>query len=110
MDAVALIAELTLPRLMASADRDVIIAAAASFLDHHGSVSLAAKSLGLHRNTLQGRLNRARELGVPLDTPAQLLSVHLILYVLRGASGRLPDLTTSQDPTATRKDSHEFPV
>ncbi|MCU1512033.1 MAG: hypothetical protein JWO34_1873 [Arthrobacter sp.] len=110
MDAVALIAELTLPRLMASADRDVIIAAVASFLDHHGSVGLAAKSLGLHRNTLQGRLNRARELGVPLDTPAQLLSVHLILHVLRGASGRLPDLTTSQDPTATRKDSHEFPV
>lgn len=84
VDAVALVAELTLPRLMASADRDVIIAAVASFLDHHGSVSLAAKSLDLHRNTLQGRLNRARELGVPLDTPAQLLSVHLILNVLRG--------------------------
>jgi len=105
-DAVGLIAELTLPRLMASADRDMIIAAVASFLDHHGSVSLAAKFLGLHRNTLQGRLNRARELGVPLDTPAQLLSVHLILHVLQGA----PGLTTPQDPIATRKDSHEFPV
>ncbi|MDR6685378.1 hypothetical protein J2Y41_000931 [Arthrobacter sp. 1088] len=83
MDAVALVAELTLPRLMASPDRDVIITAVAVFLDHRSSVSLAAKSLNLHRNTLQARLNRARELGVRLDIPSELLSVHLIAKVLQ---------------------------
>lgn len=90
-DAVSLVAELALPRLMASADRDVIIPAVAAFLDHHGSVSLAAKTLDLHRNTLQTRLNRARELGVPLDSPADLLSVHLILNVLRGPARGKPN-------------------
>jgi hypothetical protein len=83
MDAVALVAELTLPRLMASPDRDVVIKAVAVFLDHGSSVSLAAKSLNLHRNTLQARLNRARELGVPLDIPAEMLSVHIIAKVLQ---------------------------
>ncbi|MGO4587733.1 PucR family transcriptional regulator [Paenarthrobacter sp. 2TAF44] len=95
MDAVALVAELTLPRLMTSPDRDVVITALASFLDHRGSVSLAAKSLNLHRNTLQARLNRARELGVPLDIPSELLSVHLIAKVLQRS---MPDKTTSEDP------------
>ena len=83
MDAVALVAELSLPRLMTAPDRDVIITAVAAFLDNHGSVSLAANFLSLHRNTLQARLNRARELGVPLDIPSELLSVHLIAKVLR---------------------------
>ncbi len=89
-DAVTLVAELALPRLMACADRDVILAAVAAFLDHHGSVSLAAKALDVHRNTLQIRLNRARELGVPLDSPAELLSVHLIVNALRGAAQGKP--------------------
>ena len=92
---------------MAAPDRDVIITAVAAFLDHRGSVSLAAKSLNLHRNTLQARLNRARELGVPLDTPSELLSVHLIAEVLRRS---MPDKTTSEDPSKNRKDSPEFPV
>ncbi|MFC9335273.1 helix-turn-helix domain-containing protein [Arthrobacter sp. NPDC057009] len=94
MDAVALVAELALPRLMASPDREVIITAVAAFLDHRGSVSLAAKSLSLHRNTLQARLNRARELGVPLDIPSELLSVHLITKVLQRS---MPEKTTAED-------------
>jgi hypothetical protein len=102
-DAISLVAELALPRLMASADRDVIISAVAAFLDHHGSVSLAAKTLDLHRNTLQTRLNRARELGVPLDSPAELLSVHLILNVLRGPSRGKPNF--QRNTFETRKDS-----
>jgi hypothetical protein len=107
MDAVALVAELALPRLMASPDRDVIITAVAAFLDHRGSVSLAAKSLNLHRNTLQARLNRARELGVPLDIPSELLSVHLIVKVLRRS---LRDKTTSEDPLEYQKGLPEIPV
>ncbi|WP_306971459.1 helix-turn-helix domain-containing protein [Arthrobacter oryzae] len=106
-DAVALVAELTLPRLMASPDRDAIVAAAAAFLDHRSSVSLAAAALDVHRNTLQARLGRARELGVPLDNPSELLSVHLILNVLRAAAH---EKQTFKDPHETRKDSHEFPV
>jgi hypothetical protein len=86
MDSVAMVAELALPRLMASPDRDVILTAVAVFLDHRGSVSLAAKALNLHRNTLQARLNRARDLGVPLDVPSELLSVHLISKVVVGRS------------------------
>ncbi|BCW05099.1 MULTISPECIES: helix-turn-helix domain-containing protein [Micrococcaceae] len=100
VDAVALVAELALPRLMASPDRDVIITSVAAFLDHRGSVSLAAKSLNLHRNTLQARLNRARELGVPLDVPSELLSVHLIAKVLRRS---MPEETTSEDPMENQK-------
>ncbi|MGF6832431.1 hypothetical protein QF015_000580 [Paenarthrobacter sp. TE4293] len=107
MDAVGLVAELSLPRLMTSPDRDVIITAVAAFLDHRGSVSLAAKSLSLHRNTLQARLNRARELGVPLDIPSELLSVHLIVKVLRRS---MPDTTTSEDPLGNQKGPPEFPV
>jgi hypothetical protein len=106
-DSVLLVAELTLPLLMASPDRDLVIAAAGAFLDHHGSVSLAASSLDLHRNTLQTRLNRARELGVPLDIPAKLLSVHLILSTLRRS---IHNKTSTANPGQTRKDSHEFPV
>jgi hypothetical protein len=110
-DAVALVAELTLPRLMASPDRDAIVAAAAAFLDHRGSVSLAAAALDVHRNTLQARLGRARELGVPLDNPSELLSVHLILNVLRAAAHeKQPSKDPHKDPHETRKDSHEFPV
>lgn len=107
MDAVALVAELSLPRLVTSPDRDVIITAVAAFLDHRGSVSLAAKSLNLHRNTLQARLNRARELGVPLDIPSEMLSVHLIAKVLRRS---MPDKTTSEDPLENQKGLPEFPV
>jgi hypothetical protein len=106
-DAVALVAELTLPRLMASPDRDAIVAAVAAFLAHRGSVSVAAAALDVHRNTLQARLTRARELGVPLDNPSELLSVHLILGVLQAtAQGK----QTFKDPHLTRKDSNEFPV
>lgn len=104
-DAVALVAELTLPRLMASPDREAIVAAVGAFLDHRGSVSLAAAALDVHRNTLQARLGRARELGVPLDNPSELLSVHLILSVLAAAHE-----PTSKEPYETRKDSNEFPV
>ncbi|MFN3924735.1 MAG: PucR family transcriptional regulator, partial [Pseudarthrobacter sp.] len=106
-EAVTLVAELTLPRLIASPDRDAIVAAVAAFLDHRGSVSLAAAALDVHRNTLQARLSRARELGVPLDNPSELLSVHLILDVLLARAHEKP---TSKDPHNTRKDSHEFPV
>ncbi|MFP3580278.1 helix-turn-helix domain-containing protein [Arthrobacter sp. SIMBA_036] len=110
-DAVALVAELTLPRLMACPDRDALVAAVGAFLDHRGSVSLAAASLDVHRNTLQGRLGRARELGIPLDNPSELLSVHLILDVLRvKAHEKRTSTSPHKDPHEPRKDSHEFPV
>jgi DNA-binding PucR family transcriptional regulator len=68
---------------------------------------VAAAALDVHRNTLQARLTRARELGVPLDNPSELLSVHLILGVLQAtAQGK----QTFKDPHLTRKDSNEFPV
>ncbi|MCW2132355.1 PucR C-terminal helix-turn-helix domain-containing protein [Arthrobacter sp. VKM Ac-2550] len=82
------VAHLALPQLMAAPDREQMISSLASYLDHHSSVSSAAKALNLHRNTLQTRLHRARELGVPLDDPHQLLATHMILHVLNDVTSR----------------------
>lgn len=78
-DDTLLIAELTMPRLLAATDCDQVLRAVAVFLDHKGAVIPAARFLGVHRNTLQGRLNRARELGINLDEPASLLSIHMVV-------------------------------
>ena len=81
-DDALLVAELTLPQLLAAHDRDQVLRAVSKFLDHKGAVIPAARSLGLHRNTLQVRLNRARELGIDLDDPASLLSIHMLVDAL----------------------------
>ena len=81
--AILLIAELTLPELMAAKDRAPVVAAVTAFLDHQSAMTPAARALNVHRNTLQTRLNRARELKVPIDDSARLLSTHLILTVLK---------------------------
>jgi hypothetical protein len=81
--AIELLAELALPRLMAASDRDQIVDALVAYLDHQSSASAAAQSLNVHRNTLQSRLVRARELDVHMDDPSQLLATHLVLNVLK---------------------------
>lgn len=87
--AIGLVAALTMPALMAAPDKGRIIADTLAFLDHQCSMTLAAKSLNVHRNTLQQRFNRVREVGVRLDEPQQQLAIHLIFTVLQRT---LPDL------------------
>ena len=50
-----------------------------AFFESHGSVSAASRRLGTHRNTVQARLQRARELGLPLDDLDETLGLHLLL-------------------------------
>lgn len=81
--AIELLAQLALPRLMAASDKDQIVDALVAYLDHQSSASAAAHSLNVHRNTLQSRLVRARELDVHIDDPSQLLATHLVLHALK---------------------------
>lgn len=67
------------PTLMADAAAGEIIEAVVTFLSARGSVSRAAEILGVHRNTLQARIRRAEDLGIPLADPSEVLSVHMLL-------------------------------
>ena len=81
------IARAALPALFADPQADDLIAAVVAYLDCAGSVSTAADRLDLHRNTIQLRLRRAAELGVPLADPERLLGVHLVFAALvRGSN------------------------
>lgn len=84
------VAELVLPALAAVRDRDQVVRTVLAVLDHGGSLHQAAQRLGVHRNTVLGRLRRARELGLAYDDPDQRLAVHVLCYALastaRGAA------------------------
>lgn len=95
--AIFLVAGLTLPALMAAPDRDQIIRDTLAFLEHQSSMTLAAKALNIHRNTLQQRINRIRDVGIILDEPEQILPLHLILTVLK---------RTLQGSSTEQKDPH----
>lgn len=82
LPSIHLVSELALPELITARDRDQVITTVKALLDNSGSITAAAKALDVHRNTLQSRLNRARELGIPLDDPQSTLSLHLILKTL----------------------------
>lgn len=80
--AIAEVARLALPALLAAPDCGQIVRDALAFMDHQNSVTMAANSLDVHRNTMQARLNRAKDVGISLNDPSQLLSTHLIMRVL----------------------------
>ena len=67
------------PEFTASPQSAELATAVQAYLNCHGSVSSAATELGVHRNTMQLRLRRAIELGLPLGDPSQLLPTHVIL-------------------------------
>lgn len=75
------------PRLIADAAVDEIIEAVVIYLASRGSVSHAAKILGVHRNTMQSRIRRAEELGVPLNNADEVLAVHMLLAAIAQSRG-----------------------
>ncbi len=80
------LAEMLMPKLLADPQSDEIIAAVVGYLSSRGSISRAAEMLGVHRNTVQARVRRAEELGLPIAEPDKLLSSFMMLAALRGGS------------------------
>ncbi|MFB9909457.1 helix-turn-helix domain-containing protein [Allokutzneria oryzae] len=83
---VAAAARVALADLLAAPDADVLLAALVALLDCAGSTGQAAARLGVHRNTVLGRIERIRARGVDLDSPDQRLALHLACYSLLSAS------------------------
>ena len=83
-DLAAQLAQVLLPELLADPAADEVIEAVVGYLASRGSVSGAARLLGVHRNTLQTRLRRAEELGVSLSDPEEVLPMHMLLAALAG--------------------------
>lgn len=55
-----------------------LIATLSSYLDNESSIKGTAASMGLHRNTVAARINKAQELlGLDLDDPETRLALHL---------------------------------
>jgi hypothetical protein len=98
------ISTILFPRLLGALDAHELVKAVLVFLDCLGSVTLAAESLGVHRNTLQARLKRARELGVNLDEPNHVLAIHIALHGLASANELHP---THQNDNNDNKENHE---
>lgn len=70
---------LTWPKFATDPTALVLGETVVSYFESHGSVSAAARRLGTHRNTVQARLQRARDLGLPLDGFDETLGLHLLL-------------------------------
>lgn len=90
------VARLCLTDLLAAKDRRALISTVLAVLDNGGSLSVAAGTLGVHRNTVLARLTRARELGLAFDQPRVRLAVHTLCFALDTAWGHAamePDRT-----------------
>lgn len=92
------IAELALPDLMSTRDRDALVETALAVMDCGGSLSHASQMLGVHRNTVLSRITRIRELGVTFEDPAQRLALHMMCRVLATKTARVLDLPVTADP------------
>ncbi|WP_299035141.1 helix-turn-helix domain-containing protein [uncultured Pseudokineococcus sp.] len=75
------VARETLAALLGVDDRDDLVRTLLAYLDCAGSTSRAAERLAVHRNTVTGRLDRVRRLGVPVDDPDRSLELHLLCHV-----------------------------
>ncbi|MBP2474775.1 hypothetical protein JOF53_003647 [Crossiella equi] len=79
---IAAAARVALTDLIAAPDAEILLSALSALLDCAGSTGQAATRLGVHRNTVLGRLERIRARGVDLDSPDQRLALHLACYAL----------------------------
>ncbi|GGO95127.1 PucR family transcriptional regulator [Wenjunlia tyrosinilytica] len=75
-------ARILLAELIADPKADVLISTLAAFLDCACSTGQAAARLGLHRNTMLGRMERIRSRGVDLEAPEHRLALHIACYAL----------------------------
>jgi hypothetical protein len=75
-------ARVALADLLSATDSGTLIATLAAVLDCGGSTSQAATRLGVHRNTVLGRMERIRSYGVDVDRPDRRLSLHLAAFAL----------------------------
>ena len=82
--------EALFPRLLADPSASRLIESVLGYLSANGSISTAAARLGLHRNTVQARLQRAAELGVDLTEPENVLPVHLLFEAVRRTDTAFP--------------------
>jgi PucR C-terminal helix-turn-helix domain/GGDEF-like domain len=82
-------ARILLADLIADPKADLLITTLTAFLDCAGSTGQAAARLGLHRNTMLGRIERIRSRGVDLEAPEHRLALHVACYALM--STRHPD-------------------
>ncbi|MEV8096735.1 helix-turn-helix domain-containing protein [Kitasatospora sp. NPDC085879] len=88
VEEIATAARVLLSDLAADPKADVLIGTLSALLDCAGSTGQAAARLGVHRNTMLGRLERIRSCGVDLDSPDQRLALHVACYALSsGATG-----------------------
>lgn len=53
-----------------------------TYASHFGSATATAQHLGLHRNTVQQRLTRLEDHGVPVRDPHQMLGIHLLFRAI----------------------------
>ncbi|GGM04527.1 helix-turn-helix domain-containing protein [Nakamurella endophytica] len=59
-------------------DDDVLLTTLTSYLDHESGIAATADALGVHRNTVTGRIQRIQEtLGVDMHDPSVRLALHL---------------------------------
>lgn len=60
------------------ADDDVLLVTLSNYLDHESGIAATADALGVHRNTVTGRIQRIQEiLGVDMHDPGVRLALHL---------------------------------
>ncbi|MBW1602014.1 helix-turn-helix domain-containing protein [Streptomyces sp. JJ66] len=85
---VAAAARTLLAPLLDDAKSGVLLATLAAFLDCAGSTGAAAARLGVHRNTVLGRLERVRARGVDPDAPDHRLALHLACHALLSTGER----------------------
>jgi hypothetical protein len=82
VDELARSARVVLAELVSAADSRTLLETLVAVLDCGGSTGQAAARLGVHRNTVLGRLDRIRSHGVDLGRPERRLALHLAAHAL----------------------------
>ncbi|EWT05743.1 hypothetical protein N864_02735 [Intrasporangium chromatireducens Q5-1] len=72
----------TLAPLASVEDGIVLAQTLGAYLDCGGSTGRAAELLGVHRNTVTGRIDRIRRLGVDIEAPGTRLGIHMAAHLL----------------------------
>ncbi|MBU7600700.1 helix-turn-helix domain-containing protein [Streptomyces sp. P38-E01] len=78
----AVAARTLLAALLADPKAEVLLRTLTALLDCAGSTGQTATRLGVHRNTVLGRVERIRAKGIDLDSPDQRLALHVACHAL----------------------------